>query len=363
MRLPSPLSLLPAAACLSLLLLCGCEDKNANLLASPTLNSDMSGVAAAAIAVGTAGDFGLAQLYQGTTAVAAIGNRGSGVELRDASNGGPGIPAAQSVILDGPTLAAAAGGTATGTLAFTSDLLAPDGSTLPGSWWHVHLDAAGQTIPFTVTADDGALASLTSGTLDGYVLDGATTIISPGNWTQNVDLWLIAAPAAPVSLSVAPLNGLPRSLTLSGIRHIHRVVTRNDDGTTVTRVDTGTVDGDGTVLVAAIPSITSTFGLSSGPLLTDSSFPRVPFLFATWREDTALAGGTSHTWTFDRVATWSLTQTKPTGSTIWTGATINSTTGSNYLDLDGGREGVYTDAGLLNRWGLTVDVSRSGRRL
>jgi hypothetical protein len=363
MRLPSALSFLPALACVSLLLLGGCEDKNSNQLVSPTLSSDMSGIAAAAIAVGTAGDFGLAQLYQGTSAVAGLGNAGIQAALRDVSNGGPGIPAAQSVILDGATLATAAGGTASGTLAFTSDLLAPDGSALPGSWWHLRLDAAGQTTSFAVTADDGAIATLTSGALDAYVLDGATTVTSPGIWTQTVDLWLIAKPSAPVRLSVTPLGGLSRSLTLSGIRHVRHQITRTDNGTTVTRVDNGTVDGDGTTLVAAIPSISTAFGLSSGPQRDDSSFPRVPRYFASWRQDTALAGGTSHVWTFERVASWSLTQTKPTGSATWTGASIGSSTGSHYLDRDGVREGVYNNSGLLNRWLLTVDVSKSGRRL
>ena len=341
----------------------GCGISGDDPLASKTSRADAAAVAAATAVVGSASEFAISQLYQGTTAIAALSGDFGSYALRDVANGGPGIPAAQSLIITASTFTAVAGGTASGTATFTSDRLAPDSSTLPTGWWHLNVNFADQASAFTVTADDGTVANATSGSLDLYVRDGATTITSAGNWTQVIDAWTIARTATAPGLTISPGTPGARTTTITGIRHLSRTVSRVDNATTITRTETASIDGDTTALLAAVPSLAALWNVTAGPRLPDSNLPRTDRLFARWVQPTTLADASTATWTWDRLINWTIVQTKPRAAAAWASTTVTGSGASHYLARDAVREGVYTPSGIVNRWAMVVDLARSGRRL
>jgi hypothetical protein len=346
----------------AILILGGCSTSGDDPLASKTSKTDAATVAAAALVAGSASEFAIAQLYQGTSAIAGIADDFGPYALRDAANGGPGIPAAQSRLIDAARFTTAAGGIASGTATFTSDQLAPDFTSLPSGWWHLNVDFAGQASAFAITADDGTVARATSGSLDLYVREGTTTITAAGTWTQVIDAWTVARAATAPSLTVNPGTPAARTITIAGIRHLARTVNRVDDGTTITRTETGSIDGDAAALLAAVPSLATRWNVTSGPTLPDSNLPRTDRVFARWVQPTTLADTSTSTWTWDRLLTWTIIQTKPSAAAAWAATTITGSGGSHYLTRDGVREGVYTANGLVNRWGMVIDLTRSGRR-
>ena len=345
------------------LLVGGCGTSGDDPLVSKTSKTDAAAVAAAATVVGSASEFAISQLYQGTTAIAGLSGDFGTYALRDVANGGPGIPAAQSLILDAATFTAVAGGTASGTATFTADQLAPDSTTLPGGWWHLTVNFAGQASYFTVTADDSTVANATNGSLDVYVRDGATTITAAGTWTQVIDAWTVARAATAPVLTISPGTPAARTTTITGIRHLARTVSRVDNGTTITRTETGSLDGDTSALLAAVPSLATLWGVTAGPTLPDSNLPRNNRVFARWVQATTLADASTSTWTWDRLLNWTIVQTKPSAAAKWASTTVSAGGASHYLTRDGVREGVYTANGIVNRWNMVVDVARSGRRL
>jgi hypothetical protein len=349
------------------LLVGGCGTSGDDPLISKTSRRDAAAVIAASAVIGSASEFAISQLYQGTTAIASTSGDSGNYALREVANGGPGLPLAQSLIIDAATFTAVSRGIASGTATFTSDQQAPDASTLPSGWWHLNIAFAGQANAFTVTADDGTIANATNGSLDVYVRDGATTITSAGNWTQVIDAWTVARnPTAPV-ITVSPGTTGARTTAITGIRHLTRTVTRSDNATVITRTETGSVDGDVTDLLAAVPTLGTLWGVAGGPALPDSNLPRTTRVFARWVQPTTFADGSTSTWTWARLFSWTIVQTKPSGSgsatAAWGATSVNTGGASHYLSRDSVREGVYNPSGIVNRWGMVVDYARTGRRL
>jgi hypothetical protein len=153
-----------------------------------------------------------------------------------------------------------------------------------------------------------------------------------------------------VTVTIALANGASRTATLSGERHASRAITRTKttavSGTTISRTDNVTIDGD----LSAVP-----VGLTSGPTMNDKASN--PHLFTKWTHTLSTPTAT-HTLVWDRFATWTANWTYTSGVTPGWSAAISSMNENIYIQRDGGAVlGPMDDVDLRNRFRILHDLN------
>lgn len=347
-QLSSSHLLLSATLTLAAVAISGCGAKSDD--AAGATATDTRSVSASSSAVGTATDAGLNALYGG----GAVAWQPE-LDFRTRSDG-PTDEVMRSVTDAPPAPHSGSGDITVST--YTNPLMTSgtihwqaDSSGLPAGWYHVSLtfDSAA---PFTVTTENGDVATIASGVVDFYVhnVDGSNDGV--GNWTRTVDTWTSIS-GTPLQVSTTVSGGISRSATITGLRHAHRAITRTKDaGTgTITRADAVTIDGD----LSDLSVLSLSPALSSGPSMADRAGASHPF--TKWQH-VVTSEGVTHTNVWNRYCTYTASYTYAPGTVSWTG-TFSGVNENIYLTHDGVTVGPLTDAQVVARFQMLHNLNKA----
>jgi|GEM_PF-6904959 hypothetical protein len=346
-------SLTACALLTGALALTGCgSSNNASNSPAQTTGGDAQATSAASSAVGLASDAGLNQLYNKGVAAFREAPRSTIV------NDGP-RPVNEIIFcLNNTPPSPAIGSSVITTTAYPSPIYTSgqiqfeaDSTGLPADWYHISLSFTSGN-PFVVTNEEGDVITIDSGSFELYVSDpGAVGSGTPGDWTDTIDCYAYIAQSAPITAVVQLASGGTRTTSLSGLRHVKRAITRSITGTTVTRADNVTIDGDYSNLSGIVtPTIVS------GPSLADRNGTIHPFTM--WQHTTTLADGLVHTFLWDRHCTYSVTYTYQQGSPTWIGTIANYYENVYIQKDDLPQIGPLSDIKLALDYGIIIDMNR-----
>jgi hypothetical protein len=319
----------------------------------PAGTADTRTASGASAAAGTATDAGLNQLYVGGSIAlrelpghgpVSDGNSGVNEIIRSLNNVRP-EPVTGAGMITSTTYANPI--VVSGSISYSSDT-----NGLPANWYHVSLDFS-STSPFTITTDEGDRAAITGGQINLYVLNTDGADDSAGNWSRTVDSYVVIPATSPVTVVVTLTDGTVRTSSLTGERHVNRVINRTVSGTTVSRSDGVTIDGT----VAPVPI---TPALANGPGLVDRN--GTGQVFTQWNNAVQIdvAGGiNNHTFVWDRYCTYTVSYSYQVGTLVWSGA-ISNYVENVYVTLDGVQVGPLSDLQLYVDYALLHDLNRSG---
>jgi len=236
--------------------------------------------------------------------------------------------------------------TLAGSISYSSDTTA-----LPANWYHISLDFSASS-PFTITTDEGDRAAITGGQIDLYVLNADGADDGVGNWSRTVDSYVTIPAASPVTIVVTLSDGTVRNATLSGERHVNRGIIRTVTGTTVSRTDAVTIDGN----VAAVPI---TPAMVNGPSLLDRNGNGQ--VFTQWNHAVQVNNslGTTATLVWNRYCTYTVSYSYQVGTVVWSGAITNYFE-NVYLTRNGVQVGPLSDLQLLVDYGILHNINGSG---
>jgi hypothetical protein len=331
---------------------CGKSSNGGSSLLPGTTEEARTASGASAVS-GTALDAGLNQLYSGGSIAlreqprggpVSDGNSGPYEIIRSLNNTRPepftGAGMITAATYTNPIVVS-------GSISYSSDT-----SGLPANWYHVSLDFS-STSPFTITTDEGDRAAITGGQIDLYVqnIDGADDGV--GNWSRTVDSYVSIAAASPITIVVTLTDGTVRTSTLTGERHVNRVINRTVAGSTVSRSDGVTIDGN----VAGVPIAPA---LTNGPSLNDRN--GASHAFTQWNHavQVAAAGGTvNHIFVWNRYCTYTVSYSYQVGTLVWSGA-ISNYFENVYVSLDGTQAGPLSDLQLYVDYRMLHNLNGSG---
>ena len=336
----------------------------------PVAEDDVAQSSAASVAVGSAADAGVTQLFSGGTAAKIILDPHPALAWQAPKdrlmNDGPSpldvlvksvdtspAPTLSSGTLNPSYLPANAGASASGIP------YAIDSTGLPAGFFHIQLmfDA---THVLTIHDDNGDTAVINAGELDIYVegtLVSAGTVAQGtfGNWDYVVTHYCTMPAANPITVHVTTNAGNTWTTTVTGLRHCTREYVRTRVGTgdaaQITLAETTTVDGD----FSGYPTGAAVASPGNGPSMADANGGMHDF--TKWSFASVNAAGATHSFVWDRYATFGLTYSH-TGVAVGT-VSISVTPFDNiYITKDGGTAvGPLTPDGLNSRFHVVGTVT------
>ena len=344
-----------SAVVLGALLVSACggtnDDNGGTPLSAATL--DARTASAASAVGGTATDAGLNQLYAGGSIAlreppkhGPVGDGGSGVNeiIRSLTNARPepftGAGMITTATYTNPIVVS-------GSISYSSDT-----TGLPANWYHIALDFS-STSPFTITTDEGDQAAITGGQIDLYVLNTDGADDGAGNWSRTVDSYVTIPATSPVTIVVTLRDGTVRNASLTGERHVNRGIIRTVTGTTVSRTDAVTIDGN----VAPVPI---TPAMVDGPSLLDRN--GTGQVFTQWNHAVQISGAlgpATATLVWNRYCTYTVSYSYQVGTVVWSGAIANYFE-NIYLTRNGVQVGPLSDLQVLADYGILHDLNGSG---
>jgi hypothetical protein len=329
---------------------------------------DAAQSSAASAAVGTATDAGVSQLFAGGTAAKAIIDPAPVVAWQSSHDvimhDGPSplsalvksvdttpSPAISSgMITAGPNFG---GSGASGSIPYEIDT-----TGLPANYFHVQLTFdASHTL--TLHTENGDTAVINSGELDIYVVGTLVSSNGAGNWDYRIDHYSTMPTANPITVNVTTAAGGSWVTKITGLRHGNREYVRTRTPVTgslptITLTESFTVDGN----FSGFPTGTTVANPGNGPTLADTA--GATHAFTKWVFAAVGSAGGTHTFTWDRYATFGLNYVRTGGTAL--SVTVNAPFENVYITKDGGTPvGPLSQAGLSSQFHITNDLSQSAQ--